>query len=335
MSTTDTTCEAAAGAAALSSSVTTWVWQALLYVLALPTLVYVVTYLLPQIYMCLRPVPNLKKRYGAEWALVTGGGSGIGRALAFTLAGQGLNVIVVSLDDDLLRQTMKDLQSAFPELQFRSVGVSFSPTVDYMKAIRKATADIDVVPIIFNNAGFMVTGFFDQAPVEKLLANMECNATACVKISHYFLQKMVSQKRRGCVVFTSSVAGFIPTPFAVMYASTKAFVSQFAASLHIENKPLGIDVCAIHPSPVKSQFYSNLDHKVDLIQAAAANAVRPEDITSDILRSVGVCAYRDLGALAWSTRLGTFFLPYNLFAELFAAAAPYMPDWKTHNQHRK
>ena len=228
-------------------------------VLAIPTLIYVVGYLVPQIYMCIRAVPNLKARYDAEWALVTGAGTGIGRAIAFALAKQGLNVVIVSLDDDALKMTMMDIRKAFPYHTFRSVGVTFSPGVDYMKAIAKATEDIHV-PIVFNNAGFMVTGFLDQTVIGKLLANMECNATACLNIAHFFVQKLVAKKRKGCIVFTSSVAGFIPTPFAVMYASTKAFVSQFAASLHIECQALGIDVCAIHPSPVASQFYSNLDH---------------------------------------------------------------------------
>jgi hypothetical protein len=38
--------------------------------------------------------------------------------------------------------------------------------------------------------------------------------------------------------------------------------------------------------------------------------------------------------MAIGTRMGTFFLPFNFFAEAFAFAAPYMPDWKNHNQHR-
>jgi hypothetical protein len=38
--------------------------------------------------------------------------------------------------------------------------------------------------------------------------------------------------------------------------------------------------------------------------------------------------------LAWSTRIGSFFVPYNFFTELFAFAAPFMPDWKTHNKNR-
>jgi short-subunit dehydrogenase len=308
-----------------------WPWVST--VLAIPTIVWLVSYLIPQIFMCLRPVPNLKTKYVAEWALVTGSGTGIGRSLAFLLARQGLNVVLVSLDDEHLKKTKADLQQTFPTQQFRSVGVNFAPGVKYMEAIRKETANI-AVKIVFCNAGFMVTGFIDQTPIEKLQANMECNATSAVNIAHHFVQIMIRERYKGCIVFTSSVAAFVPAPFAVMYASTKAFVSQFAACLHIETKSLGIDVCAIHPSPVASHFYDKLDHKIDLLEAAAKNAVSPDDITNDIVKSVGACALRDLGSMAWGTRMGTFFIPYNAFVEIFALAAPLTPDWKTHNKNR-
>lgn len=261
---------------------------------AIPTFFWLIAYLIPQLFMAFRPVPDLAKKYNAEWALVTGGGSGIGKALCFKLASQGLNVVVVSLDDDFLKQTCKELKDTFPKQQFRAVGVTFSPGVNYMDKLKEATKDI-FIPIVFCNAGFMVTGFVDQAPIEKLLANIECNATSAVNVAHHFMKPLVAQKKKGCIVFTSSVAGFIPTPFAAMYASTKAFVSQFAACLHIELQSLGIDVCAIHPSPVASNFYNKLDHKVDMIEAAAKSAVSPESVTDDMLRSIGACAYRDMG----------------------------------------
>mmetsp|Transcript_21031 Transcript_21031/g.49861 ORF Transcript_21031/g.49861 Transcript_21031/m.49861 type:complete len:333 (-) Transcript_21031:119-1117(-) len=326
------TCSAAVLAAAATTGTPFWK-VAILSVFAFPTAFWVVFYLIPQVYMAFRPVPDLKKRYGAKWSLVTGGGSGIGKALAFKLARQGLNVVIVSLDDDILKETMKQLKETFPKLEFRSVGVNFAPGVDYLKQIQEATKDIEV-PIVFNNAGFLVTGFFDQAPLGKLLVNMECNATAAVNISHHFASKLVSAKKKGCIVFTSSVAGFIPTPFSGMYGATKAFVSQLACSLHIELQSLGIDVCAVHPSPVASNFYNDLDHKIDILESACKQAVPPEDLPDDIFRSIGCCALRDLGAMAWSSRMGTFFLPYNFFTEAFAAAAPFLPDWKTHNKTR-
>ena len=58
---------------------------------------------------------------------------------------------------------------------------------------------------------------------------------------------------KGCFVFTSSASAVLPSPFAVSYASTKAFLSMFAISLAPEVKWLGIDVLAVHPSPVASK----------------------------------------------------------------------------------
>jgi len=305
------------------------------YVFAFPTIFWLVMYLIPQIYMStLRPIPNLKKRYNAKWALVTGSGSGIGKALAFKLASQGLNVVLVSLDDKHLKNTMKELKSQYPELEFRSVGCVFNPGVNYIEQIEEATKDI-TIQCIFNNAGFIVTGFVDQTPLPKLLSNVECNATAAFAIAHHFLQKLVTNKQKGCIVFTSSVAGFIPTPFAASYAATKAFVSQLACSLHIEVQSLGIDVCAVHPSPVASNFYEKVDHKIELMEQAQKGAVGPEQLPNEILRSVGCCALRDLGGLAWGTRMGTFFIPYNFFTELFTAASPFLNDYKVHNKNRK
>lgn len=116
----------------------------LLSIFALPTIIWLLAYSIPQLYMAFRPVPNLKKRYNATWALVTGGGSGIGKALAFKLASQGLNVVVVSLAEPVLKQTMKELEAAYPDLEFRSVPCTFTPGTKYMDKIKNATRDITV-----------------------------------------------------------------------------------------------------------------------------------------------------------------------------------------------
>jgi hypothetical protein len=64
----------------------------------------------------------------------------------------GLNVVIVAIDDDLLKTSMASLKKDYPEVQFRSVGAFFSPGGDYMEKIIEATKDIDV-QVIMNNAG--------------------------------------------------------------------------------------------------------------------------------------------------------------------------------------
>lgn len=62
-----------------------------------------------------------------------------------------------------------------------------------------------------------MTGFFDSSPLEKQLANLECNATAAVQITHHFLQRLIKDRKRGCIVYTSSVSGYMPSPFSCEY----------------------------------------------------------------------------------------------------------------------
>lgn len=76
----------------------------------------------------------MKKKYGATWGLVTGGSSGIGKAIAEKLALQNINVVIVALEDDLLTSTVKELKAKYPKVEFRSVGADLSgSTGDYMQ----------------------------------------------------------------------------------------------------------------------------------------------------------------------------------------------------------
>lgn len=64
----------------------------------------------------------------------------------------------------------------------------------------------------------------------------------------------VAKKQRGCIVFTSSAAAAIASPFTALYAATKSFISSFGASLAVEVKHHGIDVLVFHPSPVNTRY---------------------------------------------------------------------------------
>ena len=118
------------------------------------------SYWIPKLVLSLMPTQDLKRKYDAQWALVTGSSSGIGKSLASRLASQGLNIVMVALNDRLLDDAVSELKTTFKSGQFIKVGVDLG-VPGYLDIIAEATKDLDV-QIVFNNAGFMLTGFFDK-----------------------------------------------------------------------------------------------------------------------------------------------------------------------------
>ena len=301
--------------------------------LAAPTALWLFAYIAPLAYIRLRGTQDLKKKYGASWALVTGGSTGIGRAICEALAKQGLNVVVAALPDEHLEPAVADLAKRYASQEFVAVPVSFAPGQDYLAKIAAATDDKDI-QLVFNNAGFIVTGFFDTQPLGKHLANLECNATAAAAITHHFAAALLRKKLTGAIVFTSSASAYIPNPFAVGYGATKAFLSQFAASIAVELRCKGVDVCVVHPSPVASHFYQKVEHKIDSMESFKKLAVPPSELPDEIFASVGRCVLRDVGNTAIGMRLGVALLPYNALAHLIAVVAPFLPDYVANDAKR-
>lgn len=279
-------------------------------------------------------VQDLKVKYGATWALVTGGSSGIGKEIVRKLLSQGLNVVIVARDEPVFTTTMTEFKKQFPKQELRQVKANLSDSTGaWMADVKAATKDVDV-QLVFNNAGYIVTGFFEMQPVEAHLANFHCNLTANIHLTHHFYDKMMSKGLKGCIVFTSSSAGFIPNPFAAMYGCTKAGVSELAASIAVEAKARGVDVHAVHPSAVNSRFTSGGGnevkvHKMAAFEMAYKFASGPEALPNQIFSAIGRSPVMiDLGGMSIAMRLVVHFLGYNLMTYAFALFAPLMPDYK-------
>lgn len=292
-------------------------------------------YLIPQMLCLVMKPQDFRTKYDAKWAVVTGSSSGIGKAIAERLAQQGINVVLVALPGELLDGAYQELSKKYGAVEFRKVGVNLGQQGgDYLNDIIKSTNDIDV-NLLFNNAGFMLTGFFDSTDLDKQMLNMECNATSVVRLTHHFVNKMTSKGLRGGIVFTSSAAMCQPTPFTVLYSATKAFVSVFAAGIAGEVKSKGIDVMAVHPSPVNTNFYTGGGNPVTIAKLDALDffkrfVVEPETLPDRIFASLGYVTWLDIGLTAYGFRMMMKLFDYNAFAFLISNFAHTMSDFKRH-----
>ena len=176
---------------------------------ASPMFLLAVLLLSPCMYLFLNSViptllgsQNLKKKYNATWALVTGSSSGIGKELARKLLGQGLNVILVAREEPLFDAARAELAAQYPNQSVLQVNANLSdPSGAWMAGVKDAVGDKDV-QCVFLNAGFILTGMYEQHPLPAHLANLHCNLTSNIWLSHFFYERLVAKQLKGCIVFS-------------------------------------------------------------------------------------------------------------------------------------
>lgn len=179
-------------------------------------------------------------------AIVTGGASGIGAALARALAADGDTVVVADRDAAGAERVADSLPPG-----------SWSREVDVMSA--EAVQDLvdDVVArhgrldLMVNNAGIGVGGPVEELSLAEWDRVIDVNIRGVVHGVVAAYPQMVGQGS-GHIVNTASLAGLIPTPFLAPYGMTKHAVVGLSLSLRAEAEPNGVRVTAVCPGPVET-----------------------------------------------------------------------------------
>jgi len=196
----------------------------------------------------------MKQEWKGKWALVTGGSSGIGVALAKQLAAGGTHVVLTARRRERLEELAQSLQKSDgirTEIFTADLARPEAPRAIYDFTKQKGI-EID---LLINNAGFGQYGEFTAVETQRLLDMVQVNCAAVVHLTRLYLADMVA-RRRGDVLILASTASFQAVPYISTYAATKAFDLLFAEGLAEEMKPYGIRVCALCPGPTESEFHA-------------------------------------------------------------------------------
>jgi short-subunit dehydrogenase len=163
----------------------------------------------------------------------------------------GLNLILVARRKERIDNLARQLEAAH-KIQVKAIAADLSRP-DFLPLIVSSIGSIEV-GLLVNNAGFGLAGEFLQHELEKELALLDVNCRAPLILTHVFGRQM-AQRKRGAIIFVSSVSGFIATPFEAHYAASKAYDLFLAESLGYELKKNGIDVLALCPGSTDTEFH--------------------------------------------------------------------------------
>jgi short-subunit dehydrogenase len=186
-------------------------------------------------------------------ALITGASAGIGYEFARQLAPRATSLVLVARRKERLEELRDELSKRNPSLKIEIRKVDLSDPVQVDAFCEWITRENIAIDLLVNNAGLGDSGSFATSDAARLKEMMQVNVVALTLLTRRLLPQMIARKR-GAILNVSSSAGFLPIPGTAVYAASKAYVTSFSEALRMELRDTGVNVTALCPGPVHTEF---------------------------------------------------------------------------------
>lgn len=220
-------------------------------------------------------------------AVVTGGGSGIGRATAMRLAAEGAALVVADLDEAGMRETVRMIESAGGRAAGARADVADAEQA--RRVLEQAVAAFGSLDILHNNAGIAVgTPSFPQCKLDKWRRVLDIDLQAVI-LGCYLAAPLMERGGGGAIVNTASMAGLYPYVEDPVYAAAKAGVVNLTYSLAPWAQRRGIRVNCICPGVVDTPL---VRRAIEAHQSGGDSVnlpkriLKPEQIADGVVRLI-------------------------------------------------
>jgi 3-hydroxybutyrate dehydrogenase len=207
-------------------------------------------------------------------AVVTGGGRGIGAAVARALAEAGARVVVAARNVAEIERVASDLLAAGRAA--RAVPCDVTDPESVARLAREAEGAVGVVDILVNNAGVATSGKLEKLEPEEWARILNVNATGTYLVTRAFLPAMAANGW-GRVINVASIAGLAGGAYISAYAASKHAVVGFTRSVALEVAARGVTVNAICPgfvaTPMTDQSVARISAKTGMAEAEARRRI--------------------------------------------------------------
>ncbi len=192
---------------------------------------------------------NRIRIFDGATAIVTGGASGIGRALAEELARRSCEVVLADLQIELAEEVASGIRTSGGKATAKEVDVrNFSAVEQLVQETVKRTGRLDY---LFNNAGIAIIGDLKHYRIEDWKQIVDTNLLGVINGIQAVYRVMMEQGF-GHIVNTASISGLIPSPATVAYTTVKHGVVGLSKSLRAQTERKGVHVSVLCPGVVRT-----------------------------------------------------------------------------------
>ena len=197
-------------------------------------------------------------------AVVTGAGTGIGRAAALKLAGEGATLCLLGRTRATLEETASIIAEQGGRAAIYTCDVTDQAQVE--DAVRRITSEFGRIDILINNAGISREKPFLEMPVEVFDEILVTNLRSVMLMLKAVLPVMQAQGS-GNVVNIGSGAAIRGLPGSAAYSASKAGVVALTQAIGDEMRPYGIRINVICPGPVDTELFQKSERRAFILQA--------------------------------------------------------------------
>ncbi|MCL2658932.1 MAG: glucose 1-dehydrogenase [Acidobacteriaceae bacterium] len=181
-------------------------------------------------------------------AVVTGAGSGIGRAVAHRLSDEGARVVVVDIDGTRAEKTATEIREKGGDARAFKADVADASSVDGLRSFVRAT--YGPLSVLVNNAAIQVNKLIEDTTPEEWVRQMAVNVGGMFLCSRAFLPDL--RETKGAIINMSSANGFFAEAACAGYCATKGAILAFTKAIAIDHGREGIRVNAICPGYINA-----------------------------------------------------------------------------------
>lgn len=226
--------------------------------------------------------------FANRYALITGGSSGMGKALAHLLVRRGAHVGIVARNPERLEAARQALQAE----SSGQVVEAFQADVRDHAVVREVVEAIEgrgqAIDFLFNVAGYARPGYFHELPLEVFRDQMETNYLGTVYTTYAVVPHMMA-RRRGHIVNFSSMGGLIATFGYTAYSASKFAIRGFSEALRSELQQYGIRVSVVYPPNTDTPGFA-VENQTKPFETRyledTAGLMQPEEVAAVVLRGV-------------------------------------------------